>query len=197
MARCGRVASIDWGDGTPATTGTISGPTGGPFTVTGKRTYDDEGTYTIKVTITDTGNTANSFTVNDTATIGDASLSASGISPLPVSGQSFNGPVADFTDANTDTSSPADFAATIDWGDGTATSAGTVTGSGGSYEISGSHSYTDTGYYTVKVHIADDGGSTADAQAKMLIYGVAPGGNFVIGDGSAATGNAVTFWGAQ
>ena len=67
----------------------------------------------------------------------------------------------------------------------------------GSPVSSGSHSYADTGYYTVKVHVTDDGGSTADAQTKALIYGVAQGGNFVIGDGNAATGNAVTFWGAQ
>ncbi len=189
-------ASISWGDGT-TTAGTISGPTGGPFTVTANHTYADEGSYPIKVTITDTDNTANSAGVDDTATIGDAGLSASGISPLPVSGQSFSGPVAAFTDAGTATSSPADFTATIDWGDGTAASAGTVTGSGGSYQVAGSHSYTGTGYYTVTVHITDDGGSTADAQTKVLIYGVAQGGNFVIGDGNAATGNAVTFWGAQ
>jgi hypothetical protein len=134
---------------------------------------------------------------NDTATVGDATLNASGISPLPVSGQSFSGPVADFTDANTATSSPADFTATINWGDGTATSAGTVTGGGGSYQVSGSHSYAGTGYYTVTVHITDDGGSTADAQTQVLIYGTVKGGSFVIGDGNAATGNAVTFWGAQ
>jgi hypothetical protein len=190
-------ASITWGDGTPATTGTISGPTGGPFTVTGNHTYGDEGSYPITVIITDTDNTANSATVNDIATIGDASLTAAGISPMPVSGQSFSGPVAGFTDANTATSSPADFTATIDWGDGTAASAGTVTGSGGSYQVSGSHTYPGTGYYTVTVHITDDGGSTADAQTKVLIYGVAQGGTFVIGDGNAATGTAVTFWAAQ
>jgi hypothetical protein len=189
-------ASVSWGDGT-STAGTISGPTGGPFTVTGSHAYGDEGSYPITVTITDTGNTANSATVNDTAAIGDASLSASGISPLPVSGQSFSGPVADFTDADTATSSPADFTATIDWGDGTTATAGTVTGSGGSYQVSGSHSYTGTGDYTVAVHITDDGGSTADAQTKVLIYAVAQGGSFVIGDGNAAAGNAVTFWGAQ
>ncbi len=189
-------ASISWGDGT-STAGTISGPTGGPFTVTGSHTYADEGSYPIKVTITDTDNTSNSATVDDTATIGDAGLSASAISPLPVSGQSFSGPVADFTDANTATSSPADFTATINWGDGTTATSGTVTGSGGSYQVTGSHSYAGTGYYTVKVHITDDGGSTADAQTKVLIYGTAQGGNFVIGDGNAAAGNAVTFWGAQ
>jgi hypothetical protein len=190
-------ASVNWGDGTPATAGTVSGPTGGPFTVSGSHTYGDEGSYPVTVTITDTDNPANSATANDTATVGDAGLSASGISPLPVSGQSFSGPVADFTDANTATSSPADFTATINWGDGTATSAGAVTGSGGSYQVSGSHSYAGTGYYTVMVHITDDGGSTADAQTQVLIYGTVKGGSFAIGDGNAATGNTVTFWGAQ
>lgn len=188
--------SVDWGDGA-STAGTVSGPTGGPFTVSGSHTYADEGSYPVKVTITDTDNTANSATVNDTATVGDASLSASGITPLRASGQSFSGPVADFTDANAATSSPADFTATVDWGDGTPATSGTITGSGGSYQVSGSHSYDGTGYYTVKVHIADDGGSTADAQTQILIYGVVKGGSFVIGDGNAAAGNSVTFWGVQ
>ncbi|HEV2370966.1 MAG TPA: hypothetical protein VGS19_02255 [Streptosporangiaceae bacterium] len=105
--------------------------------------------------------------------------------------------MATFTDANTATSSPADFTATIDWGDGTATSGGTVTGSGGSYTVAGTHTYTGTGFFTIKVHIVDDGGSTADARTQVLIYGVARGGSFVIGNGNAATGGSVTFWGAQ
>lgn len=189
-------ASVNWGDGT-STAGTVSGPTGGPFTVTGSHSYGDEGNYPVQVTITDTDNTANSATVSDTANVTDAALSASGITPLPVSGQAFSGTVADFTDANAATSSPADFTATVNWGDGTATSAGTVTGSGGSYRVSGSHTYAGTGYYTVTVHVTDDGGSTADAQSKVLIYGVVQGGSFVVGDAGAATGNKVTFWGAQ
>ena len=106
-------ASIRWGDGTPASAGTISGPAGGPFTVTGAHTYSDEGSYTITVTIIDTDNAANSTTVTDIASANDASLNASGISPAPVSGQSFSGPVASFTDANATTSSTADFTATI------------------------------------------------------------------------------------
>jgi hypothetical protein len=108
-----------------------------------------------------------------------------------------NGPVATFTDANTATSSTADFTATIDWGDGSAPSAGTVTGSAGSYTVSGSHSYTATGPFTVKAHIADDGGSTADATSNVLIFGTVSGGNFVIGDRNAAAGTPVTFWGSQ
>jgi hypothetical protein len=39
--------TIDWGDGTPATAGTLSGVAGGPFTVTGTHTYATAGSYTI------------------------------------------------------------------------------------------------------------------------------------------------------
>jgi hypothetical protein len=48
-----------------------------------------------------------------------------------------------------------------------------VSGSGGSYTVSGSHAYTGTGSFTIKVHIVDDGGSTADASSKVLIFGTA------------------------
>ena len=72
-----------------------------------------------------------------------------------------------------------------------------MSGSGGSYSVSGSHTYTSTGEFTVKVHIVDDGGSTADATSEVLIFGTTKGGNFVIGDKNAATGTKVTFWGAK
>ena len=127
----------------------------------------------------------------------DAALTAAGILHPVISPQSFNGPVATFTDANSTTSSTADFTATIDWGDGSSRSTGTVRGSGGSYSVSGSHTYSGTGYFTIKTHIVDDGRSTVDAKTKVRIFATSKGGNFVIGDGNAAVNTAVTFWGAQ
>jgi hypothetical protein len=185
-------ATIEWGD-SASSTGTVSG-SGGSFAVSGEHTYAEEGSYAVKVVITDTDNASNEATANSTAKVADAALSASGVSTT--SPQAFSGTVAKFTDANT-SSTTADFTATIDWGDGSPTSKGTVSGSGGSYSVSGSHSYTSTGEFTVKVHIVDDGGSTADATSKILIYGTSKGGNFVIGDKKAAIGTAVTFWGAE
>jgi hypothetical protein len=185
-------ATIEWGDST-SSTGTVSG-SGGSFEVSGEHTYADEGSYAIKVTITDVDNASNEATANSTANVADAALSASGVTTT--SPQSFSGTVAKFTDANT-SSTTADFTATIDWGDGSPTSKGTVSGSAGSYSVSGSHTYTGTGYFTIKVHIVDDGGSTADATSKILIYGTSKGGNFVIGDKKAAIGTAVTFWGSN
>jgi hypothetical protein len=184
-------ATVDWGDGS-SSAGTISGGSGS-FTVTGSHTYADEGSYTISVTITDVDNASNTATVTDSASIADAALSASGLSL--VSPPTYTGPVATFTDAN-NTSTTADFTATIDWGDGS-NSIGTVVGGAGSFTVDGSHTYGSLGPFTIKVHIVDDGGSTADATSTIVIFGVSAGGTFVIGDGNAAIGTSVTFWGAQ
>jgi SdrD B-like domain len=187
-------ATIEWGDGT-STAGAVSG-SGGSFAVSGEHAYADEGAYEVKVAITDRDNSAISATATSLAIVGDAALAASGVNPMPISPQTFGGAVANFTDANT-TSTTADFTATIEWGDGSPASEGTVSGEGGAYSVSGSHTYEGTGYFTIKVHIVDDGGSTADATTQVLIYGTAKGGNFVIGDKNATAGTSVTFWGAQ
>ncbi|HEV3022353.1 MAG TPA: DUF4214 domain-containing protein, partial [Pirellulales bacterium] len=57
-----------------------------------------------------------------------------------------------------------DFTATIVWGDG-ATSAGTVSGSGGSFTVSGSHAYATAGTFDTSVVLADDAPGTAAATA--------------------------------
>jgi hypothetical protein len=184
-------ATIEWGDGA-SSSGTVSGGSGS-FSVSGSHTYADEGSYPIKVVITDVDNKANGATTTSTAMTGDAALSASGVSAT--SPMAFNGTVASLTDANTG-GSAADFTATIEWGDG-ASSTGTVSGSGGSYAISGSHTYASTGFFEVTVKIVDDGGSTAEAKSRILIFASTAGGSFVIGDDDAAIGTPVTFWGAQ
>jgi hypothetical protein len=187
-------ATIKWGDGS-SSAGTVSG-SGGSFAVSGEHVYADEGSYEVKVSIADVDNSAISASTTSLATVVDATLAASGVSPMPISPQSFGGTVANFTDANT-TSTTADFTAMIEWGDGTPATAGAVSGEGGSYSVSGSHTYEGTGFFTIKVHIVDDGGSTADATTQVLIYGTATGGNFVIGDKNAEAGTLVTFWGAK
>ena len=185
-------ASIDWGDGS-VTPGTVSGPTGGPFTVDGTHTYTEEGSSPVKVTITDNVNSSNTATANGVAIIADAPLSAS-CATSTVSTMSFSGPVATFTDANP-FAPVTDFTATIDWGDGT-TSPGTVSGpTGGPFTVSGSHNYLTGGPHTIKVHIVDDGGSTADTGDCSVV--VFTPSTFAIGDGNSANGTHVTFWGAQ
>jgi hypothetical protein len=188
-------ATIDWGDLTPPTAGTITGPTGGPFSVSGTHTYIEEGTYTITVVITDVDNPTNTATAISTAIVADAPLTATCTNK--VSGQMFSGIVASFTDANP-FATVADFTATINWGDLTLPTSGTVTANGsGGFDVNGTHIYTSTGPFTVTTTINDVGGSTATASCTFLIGAATAGGSFVIGDVNSAVGNAVTFWGAQ
>jgi hypothetical protein len=184
-------ATIEWGDGS-SSAGTVSGAKGS-FTVSGSHTYGEEGGFPIKVLITDIDEAANSASTSSTATVGDAALTASGISAT--SPMSFSGTVANLTDANA-LGSAGDFTATIEWGDGTS-SAGTVSGSKGSYTVGGAHAYLSTGFFEVTVTITDDGGSTAEAKSTILIFATTAGGSFVIGDDDAALETPVTFWGAQ
>src|SRR5258708_2304919 len=72
-------ATISWGDGTPTSTGAITLPTGGPFTVTGSHTYTEERSYTVTVTITDVDNAGHPTTTTSTARVADAPLTISGI----------------------------------------------------------------------------------------------------------------------
>jgi choice-of-anchor C domain-containing protein len=92
-------------------------------------------------------------------------ISASPVTIAPqTTGVSFNAAVATFTD-----SYPApplgNFAATISWGDGN-TSNGTITQSGTTYTVKGTHSYATHGTYTVGVSITSvDGGSASTSDS--------------------------------
>jgi hypothetical protein len=153
-------ASIDWGDG-QTTSGTVSGASGS-FTVSGIHAYGDEGVQSPTVTVTRTvdGETA-TITGDTSVNEGDVlSLTADNISGNP--GQPFtNVPVATFTTTFTGNVA-GDFTANIDWGDG-ATTAGTVSGSSGSFSVTGSHTYTTGGNDTLKVTVTDDAPGTASA----------------------------------
>jgi hypothetical protein len=62
-------ATIDWGDGTPITSGAISGSPGSPFIVTGSHAYTSLGTKTITVHIVDDGG-ASATAIDSFAPIG-------------------------------------------------------------------------------------------------------------------------------
>jgi hypothetical protein len=188
-------ATVDWGDGTASTVGLTGGNAAlGGFDVTGSHTYLEEGAYTITVSVSDIDTALfNTTTATTGAVVGDASLTAAGRDANTTN--PFNGLVATFTDANPN-GSLSDFSATIDWGDNTS-STGTISQSSGAFVVGGAHTYANLGPYTVTAHICDVGGSCADALSHLLVYGLSSGGNFVVGDGNAAIGSPVTYWGAK
>jgi hypothetical protein len=156
-------ATIDWGDGTAPTAGTVSGGPG-TFTVTGQHTYADEGSFPFTVTVTETGPGGATASAMGTATVTESdALSGTPVAVSAQEGVPFTGTVATFTDSNT-ANVASDFTATIDWGDGQ-TSAGTVSGGGGSFTVSGSHTYATNGSFTITVTLMDDPPGTATATA--------------------------------
>ena len=189
-------ASIDWGDSV-TTPGTLSGPTGGPFTISGTHTYADEGSFTVLASFVDDPPGFAGATITSTATVSEAdTLAATGTTISAIETNAFTGDVATFTDTNT-TNVPGDFTATIDWGDGTS-STGTITGSSGSFTVSDSHTYTEDGSFSVSVTVADDAPGTASATASSVAK-VAEG-NFVLSgapitatEGTAFSGTVATF----
>ncbi|HTZ28825.1 MAG TPA: hypothetical protein VMC83_32795, partial [Streptosporangiaceae bacterium] len=169
----GFTASINWGDGT-ITTGTVTG-SNGSFAVSGGHTYADEGSDPLSVTVTRTVDNATA-SASGTVTVGENDmLTGLGTTLAATTNQALNNvTVATFTD--TDTVTPAsDLTATINWGDGNVT-AGTVTGSAGSFAVSGSHTYTAAGQDTVTVTLSDDAPGTATAQATTTVNVSAPQG---------------------
>src|SRR5207302_1216769 len=156
--------TIDWGDGTAASTALVVADSGTPgqFDVTGTHTYTEENGYVATAHIADDGGSTAGAT--DAATVNDATLTASNGTGFPPTEGNLSATVtvATFTDANPGASA-ADFAGTtITWGDG-ATTAATVTLSSGTFSVTGTHTYAEEGSFTAAASVVDDGGATASA----------------------------------
>ncbi len=169
-------ATIDWGDGT-ASLGTITGPVGGPFTITGTKPspYLKVGTSEIKIAVTDLGGKSTSMVAN--ATITEAGLNGSGVDVVGTEGEPLIDPItgstsveiATFTDPNT-SAIATDFRASIDWGDGTAGSGNVIadpSGVAGLFDVLGSHKYAKAGTYDITVTINDSAGDAGGFQLQI------------------------------
>lgn len=164
-------ASINWGDGS-TTAGTVAATGGGAFTISGTHTYADEGTFSMPVQVTDNVSKLSASTTS-TANVAEGDrLTGTPATFSAFVGFPFSGVVATFTDTDT-ANVPADFTATIDWGDAT-TTAGTVTGGGGTFSVSGTHTYATPGAKTVTVTLTDDAPGTASATAVSTANVTAP-----------------------
>jgi hypothetical protein len=153
----------------------VGSPNGVVFSANAAHTYLETGSYQLTVTITDDG--GSTAVAHGFASIADAPLSGSTQTPAThdlsghtiTEGIPFSTVVAVFTDANP-TGTVSDFNyATIDWGDGSPMSNGTVIQPGGvgtTFAVVGSHVYADshvnggTGSFPTIVNLHDVDGST-------------------------------------
>lgn len=83
----------------------------------------------------------------------DPPIAATGTDLNATEGASATRTVATFTDPDT-SAAASEYAATIDWGDGS-TSAGTISGGNGSFTVTGDHTYAEEGSYHLSVTITD------------------------------------------
>jgi PKD repeat protein len=139
--------------------------------------FPDSGTYAVNVRVSDGdgGQTVASTTViinNVAPTVGAITAP---IAPVAVSTAISTS--AAFADVGVNDTHTATWA----WGDGS-TSAGTVTESGGSGSVAGSHTYATPGVYTVTLTVTDkDGASVTTIFQYVVVYDAADG--FVTGGG--------------
>ena len=123
-----------------------------------------EASAPVSVSITRTSDNVNT-TANGQVTVAEHdALTPQGTTINTFTNQPLNNVVvATFSDADT-TTAAGDLPASINWGDGTTTT-GSVSGSAGSFTVTGSHTYTAPGTDNVQVTLSDDAPGPATATA--------------------------------
>ena len=184
-------ATVDWGDGSTSP-GTITA-CGKEFCVSAYHTFAHNGSYNTKILASDVGGASlnmNGIAVNVT----DAPLTAYSATPASPHGVQFTEVIATFTDADP-YGTVSDFTASIDWGD-TTSSVGTITANTHrSFDVTGTHTYSDPGPHTATITINDVGGSTASATSVVAddYPIIATGTKFHVRLGSPFTAIMATF----
>ncbi len=139
--------------------------------------FDDDGSFIVGLKVTDddggVGTDTLVVTVNNVA---PTIISLTGpIDPVEVN------TAVSITGTFTDPGILDTHTATFDWGDG-ATCDGTVTESGGSGTVTGTHEYIEAGVYTITLTVTDDdGGIDSETFQYVVVYD--PEGGFVTGGG--------------
>ena len=186
LSPTGLSAIIDWGDGT--TSAGKVGAAGTDVIVTGSHTYDKQGYFPTRITLSDSSGPLRQATGE--AIVADTKFSLASAKIAAFAGVPFTGKVATLTDLPSGDHA-SDFDVKINWGDGTS-SAGTLqTTSAGKFDVRGSHTWATTGTKSVVITVTEHGSASgqghtikitsnknfsgAVAQLQLPLPGSAPG----------------------
>ena len=160
-------ATIDWGDGTTPTAGTITLGAGGVFTVAGTHSYAQAGDFTLTVSISSTADGRNDV-ASGIASVSAQPLVTNGINVVALAGIGIKRVrVATFRDPLG--AGEGNFSALIDWGDGDSSTGAINVNVNGTFIVRGSHVYRQSGHFTVQVHIADGASPRGTAQSTARV----------------------------
>ncbi len=196
-------ATIAWGDGS-SSAGTVVATGGDAFRVDAPaHSYTEEGSHTVAVVLHH--DSVADVTVTATATVADAPVIVHAAALSAAEGATVTGALlATFTDPGSAVltagqPTPGEYSASIAWGDGTA-DAGTIGYAGGSFQVTGNHTYAEEGACTATVMIAHGTTATATATAAVTVSDPAeqaatPAAAFVVHNtGLADAGQADPYW---
>ena len=186
--------SVNWGDGTAATT--FAASPGAALTASHKYANDRSTPYTVTVTVTDSSaaSSSGSFAVTIANLAPSISITA------PATGSSvFTGTALTARASFTDPGTSDTHTCTITWGDGTTTS-GTISESGGVGTCTGSKTYTAVGNYTITVKVIDNAGALVSSSVtistvKPAALALTAGPSQSATEGAATTFNLGSFSG--
>jgi autotransporter-associated beta strand protein len=188
-------ATIDWGDGTSATSGAIIDNHNGTFSVQGSHTYSAAGSFTLAVTVHDTGGASTSGSAPITVSPGAGLRFLSLTPPSPAEGTSTGvTTLATFTNGNPNAMA-SEFTASIGWGDGGSTAGTIVANGGGTFSVQGNHTYAEEGAFTLSLTVHDTGNSTmtsGNATTNVADVSVVATGGFTISAGRGTDTPLVT-----
>ena len=171
--------SVNWGDGSGATTAgiTIVALGGGKFSVEGTHTYATPGTYPITVNIVSAG--GSKVTTNSTALVADVPVSApSAVTVTPPGGETVvagdRAEQRSGRDLHRPVQRPAQLLQRHDRlgrpdRDHAAAPSPVIPWSRGSIDVYGTHTYTQAGNFTITVDITDGGGGSASVTSPVQV----------------------------
>jgi PKD repeat protein len=173
-------ASVDYGDGSSLQTLSLNADR----TFQLSHVYADNGTYTVKLTVTDSDQQSRTDTLTATVANVQPTLAVPGLQTVAEGAVLDLTQIGQFTDPGftyAAASTSEAFTYSINWGDGTAPIAGNVTAvqQGGADVLThgtfgGSHIYADNGNYTVIVTVTDDDAGADTKTFSVTVTNVAP-----------------------